>query len=63
MAKKKANTCNICGTGMCKGSALVILIAGILFLLQDLGVWNFWGISWYTVAFIVTGLVFVKHKC
>lgn len=31
------------------------LIAGILFLLADLGVFD-WGISWWTVVFIVMGL-------
>ncbi|GAF72302.1 unnamed protein product, partial [marine sediment metagenome] len=48
-----------CGTGagICKGCAVVALIAGILFLLQDLAVWNFWNISWYTVAFVLVGLL------
>ena len=38
----------ICGASM--------LIAGGLFLLQDLGIWDFWGISWYTVFFILFGV-------
>ena len=59
MAKKEASTCPICGVGvgLCKGCALVSLIAGILFLVQDLGIWNFWNISWYTVGFILVGLL------
>ena len=66
MAKKEAAVCPVCdivGTGMCRTVSLLALIAGILFLLQDLGVWAFWNISWYTVAFILTGLMFlIAHK-
>ena len=65
MAKKEeaaAVVCPICATGMCKGLALIALIAGILFLLQDLGIWAFWNISWYTVGFILAGLAFMMHK-
>ncbi|MBW2978253.1 hypothetical protein KY331_05385 [Candidatus Woesearchaeota archaeon] len=63
MAKEAACTCPICGTGLCKGLALIALIVGILFLLQDLGIWAFWNISWYTVGFILVGLCFILHKC
>ncbi|MBI4450472.1 hypothetical protein HY642_00725 [Candidatus Woesearchaeota archaeon] len=38
----------ICGTGF--------VVAGILFLLQDLQVWNFWNINWYTVLFLWMGI-------
>jgi len=38
----------ICGAGF--------LVAGILFLLQDMQVWNFWNISWYTFLFIWLGI-------
>ncbi|HLC33288.1 MAG TPA: hypothetical protein VJJ82_05665 [Candidatus Nanoarchaeia archaeon] len=34
---------------------VLMLLAGILFLLRDLQVWNFWGISWWTVLFILWG--------
>ena len=51
------NTCMVCDTGMCKFCALIAAIAGILFLLQDLNVWNFWGISWYTIAFLLVGVM------
>ncbi|MBW2995879.1 hypothetical protein KY332_01125 [Candidatus Woesearchaeota archaeon] len=63
MAKKvEACTCPICGSGLCKICAVVALIVGVCFLLQDLVIWNFWNISWYTAAFIIIGLfsLFIK---
>lgn len=39
----------------------LIFILGIIFLLKDLGVWNFWGISVGTVAFIIVGIAVIKH--
>jgi hypothetical protein len=62
MAKKEECACPVCdlvGTGFCKTLSVITVIVGVLFLLQDLGVWAFWNISWYTVAFILIGLVFV----
>lgn len=41
--------------------AWVTLIAGILYLLADLAVFN-WGISWYTTAFVLIGLCLVANK-
>lgn len=38
------------------GSGIVLLVIGILFLLRDLGVWGFWGIEWWTAAFILAGV-------
>ncbi|MBW2999715.1 hypothetical protein KY339_03505 [Candidatus Woesearchaeota archaeon] len=35
---------------------LLTLVFGVLFLLQDLAVWNFWNIKWWTVAFLLFGL-------
>jgi|TARA_B100001964_G_C14151532_1_gene562293 hypothetical protein len=35
---------------------VLLLIGGILFLLRDLGVWNFWNIQWWTFLFIVLGI-------
>lgn len=35
---------------------MLVLLAGILFLLQDVGVWAFWDLNWYTVAFILVGV-------
>lgn len=40
----------------------MLLVAGVLFLLADKGVWNFWGLSWYTVLFIVIGVVAVASS-
>lgn len=60
MAKKSENTCLVCGgTTLCKGCSIIALIAGLLFLLQDLGIWNFWNISWYTVGFLLLGGVYL----
>ncbi len=43
-----------------KAGGWIWLIAGILFLLADLAVFD-WGISWYTVLFVVMGLgAFIK---
>jgi hypothetical protein len=43
--------CAKCG----KIFTVIVLILGVLFLLQDLAVWNFWNISWYTVLFLLIG--------
>ena len=32
------------------------LVLGILFLLRDLNIWDFWGISWWTALFVVWGI-------
>ena len=47
--------------GMCKCPhhktfGWVALIAGVLYLLQDLGWINWWGLNWWTVAFVLIGL-------
>jgi len=39
----------------------ITLIAGVLYLLVDLGLFN-WGISWWTAAFVLTGLWCVSGK-
>ncbi|MEK6964126.1 MAG: DUF5668 domain-containing protein [Nanoarchaeota archaeon] len=45
----------------CMGmSGGIMLVAGILFLLRDLGTWNFWNIQWWTVLFILMGIC---HLC
>jgi hypothetical protein len=36
--------------------AVLLLVFGILFLLRDLNVWNFWNIQWWTVVFVLAGL-------
>ncbi|HLD05489.1 MAG TPA: hypothetical protein VJG90_07250 [Candidatus Nanoarchaeia archaeon] len=44
--------CNKC-MGFCGWLTLII---GVLFLLRDFNVWNFWNIQWWTVMFIFMGL-------
>jgi membrane-bound ClpP family serine protease len=36
---------------------IIILIIGILFLLRDLNVWNFWNIQGWTMVFLLIGLL------
>jgi len=41
-----------------------LLILGIFFLLQDLGMWAFWNIQWYTVLFLLVGVsIFCSGAC
>lgn len=49
--------CKKCGT-LC---GVIVLIVGVLFLLQDLGVWRFWGLNWYTVLFLIAGIGMIGH--
>jgi uncharacterized membrane protein len=51
--------CKKCG----KIGGLLFLIFGILFLLVDLNVWNFWGLQWWTVLFILLGLGMMCSGC
>ena len=39
-----------------------LAVLGILFLLQDLGKWDFWSISWYTALFLLVGIKIVVHS-
>lgn len=39
----------------------LLLLIGVLFLLQDLNIWNFWNLSWYTVAFLYMGILGMMH--
>ena len=39
-----------------KVSALVLLVVGILFLLRDFNVWDFWNIQWWSALFVLLGL-------
>jgi len=42
---KKCNS--LCG--------VLVLIAGVLFLLRDLNIWDFWNVQWFTVVFLLWG--------
>ena len=41
----------------CSGiTGTIVLIVGILFLLRDFNVWGFWGVSWWSAAFVIFGI-------
>ncbi len=58
--------CVMCGCRRCCATwAILLLIAGFLFLLVDVGVWDFWNLQWWTVLFLliaVTGLAMGNCK-
>ena len=41
----------------------VLVVLGVLFLLRDLDVWNFFNISWWTVMFLGMGICSLVHAC
>lgn len=51
-------------TKCCKMCGGILLVLGLAFLFVDLGKWDFWGLSWWTVAFLLMGLCkFAKSGC
>jgi hypothetical protein len=46
-----------------KMGGLLFLIIGILFLLRDVGVWNFWNIQWWSALFIIGGIGAMCSSC
>ncbi len=40
----------------------LMLVIGVLFLLRDFNVWNFWNIQWWTAVFILMGLSHIGMK-
>jgi hypothetical protein len=50
--------CNKCLTI----TAWIFIVLGILFLLRDLNIWNFWNIQWWTILFIIIGVTTCAHK-
>lgn len=55
--------CRTCGSI----SGMMLLVLGFLYLLVDLGVWDFWGVSWWTAILLILGLSLVAsgkcHEC
>ncbi len=49
------NSCEKCG----KVLGILLLVLGVLFLLRDINVWNFWNIQWWTALFILAGVVYL----
>ena len=47
------NECKHC----MKLGGILLLVFGVLFLLRDFEVWNFWNIQWWTVLFILFGVM------
>jgi len=42
----------------------MFLVLGILFLLRDLAIWDFWNIQWWTALFLVVGVThYAMSKC
>ena len=42
----------------------IFLILGVLFLLRDIAVWDFWNIQWWTAIFVVIGVCWIgAAKC
>lgn len=42
--------------------AWLVLIVGVLFLLRDLNVWDFWNITGWTALFVLVGLKLVSKR-
>ena len=51
--------------GMCpkctRIAGVLLLALGVVFLLADLAIWDFWGIQWWTAAFLLAGVVKLAH--
>lgn len=50
MARKSSGGC--CPTWF----GVLVLVVGVLFLLRDFAVWNFWNIQAWTAVFVLLGL-------
>ncbi|MDO8642011.1 MAG: hypothetical protein Q7R76_00265 [Candidatus Woesearchaeota archaeon] len=44
--------CSKCGK-MC---GVLLLALGVVFVLKDLNVWNFWGVNWWSALLLLVGL-------
>ncbi|MFH1399074.1 MAG: hypothetical protein ABIG95_03105 [Candidatus Woesearchaeota archaeon] len=50
-----------CECGCKKWFSVLVLLLGFWFLLQDLGYISGWGISWWTVVFLLGGAKMMWH--
>ncbi len=41
----------------CMVTAVLLLLLGVLFLLVDIGLWDFWNVQWWTAVFLLMGIV------
>jgi hypothetical protein len=68
MAKKMGkmsgdNMCMSCCDGCGTWVALVVLVAGVLWLLNDYGMASFWNVSWWTLGALLLGITWMMKKC
>jgi len=56
MAKKKSMSLEDSWLGW------IILLAGVLYLLQDVNAITWWTLNWYTVAFVLVGIGSLSKK-
>ena len=38
------------------------MVLGVVFLVVDLGYWDFWNIQWWTALFLLMGVVKLAHS-
>lgn len=44
--------------------AVLFLALGVVFLLRDLGMWDFWNVQWWTALFLLAGVTgFAACNC
>ena len=57
-------TCGYCGKDSCcchsKGIGWTLLILGVIFLIKDLGGFQWWTVNWWTVILIISGLWMIR---
>ncbi len=47
-----------------RATSLLILALGVLFLLVDWSIWDFWGISWWSAILVIMGVTgLAKSGC
>ena len=50
--------CNKC----MKIGGAIFLVLGIVFIMKDMGKWDFWGINWWSAVLLVYGLVHIASS-